>query len=216
MEQTNKNVDEYLGNVKKWQVEMQELRRILLECAVEETIKWGVPCYTAHGGNVLILGSFKGYCALSFLKGVLLKDSQGILSLPGENSQSGRLVRFTTIEAIIELEPILKDYIQEAIEVEKMGLKVDLKKDDLVFTEELQKKLKEDLFFKIAFEALTQGRQRGYNLYFSSSKQSKTRLARIEKYTPRILSGKGINDCVCGISKKMPSCDGSHKYIGSS
>lgn len=213
MKKINANVDEYLGSLKKWAVEMQELRSILLSCQLEETIKWGVPCYTVQGGNVALLGSFKTYCTLSFVKGALLKDAEGILDLPGENSQSVRLIRFTAIEEIAKLAPVLKAYIDEAIAVEKTGLKVELKKEMLEFPEELEKKLAEDLAFKTAFEALTPGRQRGYNLYFSGSKQAKTRLARIEKHTPRILSGKGINDCVCGMSKKMPGCDGSHKYI---
>ena len=150
------------------------------------------------------------------MKGVLLKDPLGILVQQTENVQAARQIRFTTVEEIVEMEHILKATIYEAIEVEKAGLSVDFKENEtLVLPEELLIKFEELPAFKTAFEALTPGRQRGYNLFFSAGKQSQTRTSRIEKYLQRILDGKGINDCVCGLSSKMPSCDGSHKYAWS-
>lgn len=208
----SKDVDEYLSRIDDWKEELSALRAILLGCGVEEYVKWGVPVYMAHDGNIVLLGSFKDHCVLSFVKGVLLSDPDKVLESPGENSQSVRLFRFRSVEEIEEKEALIKAYIFEAMEVEKAGLKVEKKNnEDIVFVEELQNKLDADPLFNEAFFALTPGRRRGYNMYFSSAKQSKSRDARIEKYTPRILNGKGINDCVCGHSKRMPNCDGSHK-----
>lgn len=210
----NPKVDEYLTKTKKWQKELEKLRMIILDCDLTEEFKWDVPCYMFEKNNIILLGAFKEYCALSFFKGALLKDDNAILSKPGENTQAIRIIRFKNIQEIIDIENILKTYIYEAIEVEKSGLKVTLKKNtEIIFIEELQNKLDENLELKTAFEALTPGRQRAYNMYFSEPKQSKTRESRIEKYIQRIINGKGLNDCVCGLSKKMPSCDGSHKYI---
>ena len=207
-------VDEYLKAINKWQVEMERLRIILLDCQLKEEFKWHVPCYTFNRNNIVLIGKFKDYCALSFFKGVLITDSERILVPPGENSQSVRMIKFTCLEQISKLEPVLKAYIFEAIEIEKAGLKVDFsEKELLVFPEELQKRWHESPAFKKAFRALTPGRQRAYNLYFTAPKQSKTREARIEKYIPRILDGFGINDCTCGLTKKKPGCDGSHKDI---
>ena len=187
---------------------------IILDCDLTEELKWDVPCYMFEKNNIILLGAFKEYCALSFFKGALLKDENAILSKPGENTQAVRIIRFKNIQEIIDIENILKTYIYEAIEVEKLGLKVTLKKNtEIIFIEELQNKLDENQELKTAFEALTPGRQRAYNMYFSEPKQSKTRESRIEKSIQRIINGKGLNDCVCGLSKKMPSCDGSHKYI---
>jgi uncharacterized protein YdeI (YjbR/CyaY-like superfamily) len=212
--QLNPNVDAYLSNLKKWQPELTKLRNILLETGLNEEFKWKQPCYTFQNNNVIILGEFKDYFVLSFLKGVLLKDVEGILIFPGKNSQSAKILKLTNLTSIIELENIIKNYIQEAIEVEKAGLKVNLKRNtELVFCEELQIKLDENNNFKAAFLGLTPGRQRAYNMFFSEPKQSKTRETRIEKYMQRILSGKGLNDCTCGLSKKMPNCDGSHKAL---
>ena len=209
----NPQVDEYLDRLQKWSEELQLLRAIVLECMLTETVKWGVPCYTYQDVNMLILGSFKEYCCISFFKGVLMSDPHGILTSPGENSQSVKMVKFTNIQEIVKLKPILKEYIYEAIEVENLGLKVETKKlSDLVFAEELIQVLSDDAVFKTAFEALTPGRQRAYNLFFTAAKQSATRFSRIEKYRQQILDGKGINDCTCGLSKRMPSCDGSHKF----
>lgn len=181
--------------VHNWTEELEILREIVLECGLTEELKWGVPCYTFEGNNVVIIGAFKEYCALSFFKGVLLKDASGILSKQGENSQAGRLVKFTNIQQIIEKEAILKSYIQEAVEIEKAGLKVAYKDvSEYEIPDELQNKLNENEAFKNAFHALTPGRQKGYILHFSQPKQSKTRESRIEKSMPQIFLGKGLND----------------------
>lgn len=209
----NPKVDNYLENLPKWQTELTLLRKLALACGLTEELKWGVPTYTHKGANIILLGNFKENCTISFLKGVLLHDSEKILDKPGENSQSARLIRFTSADEIVSLTPTIKAYIYEAIEVENAGLKVDLKKStDLVYPEELLIAFAGNSAFKSAFEALTPGRQRAYNLFFSAAKQSKTRESRIEKYTQRILDGIGFNDCTCGLSKRLPSCDGSHKY----
>ncbi len=213
MSKINPEVDAFFDNAEEWKEEMQYLRMIALDCGLTEALKWRQPCYTFEGCNIVIVSSFKDACVLSFLKGALLSDPNGILVKPGENTQSAKMVRFSNLQEIIGLEPILKIYIKEAIEVEKAGLKIDFKKfTEEDFVEELQQKLQENAEFRTAFEALTPGRQRAYNIHFAEAKQSKTRETRIEKYIPRILSGKGINDCTCGLSKKMPNCDGSHKY----
>lgn len=209
----NPKVDLYLDNVKNWQEEMKKLRAILLSCQLTEALKWRVPCYTFQNKNIAIIGNFKDYCSISFFKGVLLKDTNGILVAPGENSQSSRLIKFTSVKEVLELENTIKAYIYEAIEIEKAGLKVEFKKELEPIPEEFQSKLKELPALKKAFNALTPGKKRGYILYFSGAKQSKSRSARVEKYIPRILNGYGIHDCVCGHSKKPPKCDGSHKNI---
>ncbi len=206
-------VEEFLSKAHRWPNELLQFRRIILDCGLEEDFKWRNPCYTFHGNNIIILGEFKDYCAFSFFKGVLLADTEHLLQKPGENSQSVRLFKFKNIEEILRLEPIIKTYIYEALEVDKIGLKVELKSNtELEFPEELLLKMDADAAFKKAFEALTPGRQRAYNLFFTGSKQSATRLSRIDKYIDRIMQGKGINDCICGFSKRMPNCDGSHKY----
>jgi uncharacterized protein YdeI (YjbR/CyaY-like superfamily) len=191
----NPKVDTYLSKLEKWQKELQQLRQIVLDCGLREELKWGSPCYSFGKNNVAIIGGLKEYCVLSFFKGALLNDAHGILEKPGENTQSARVIPFTSVGQINKMETILKAYIYEAIEVEKAGLKVDFKeKTALVFPEELQKKLKENPELKATFNALTPGRQRAYNLYFSAPKQSKTRESRIEKCIPRILKGKGLAD----------------------
>jgi len=207
-------VDQYFSELKTWKPELQKLRSIVLATSIDEDLKWGSPCYSSNKQNICILGGLKDHCVLSFFKGVLLNDKEELLTKPGENTQSARAIRFTSIDEIEELEPILTAYIQEAIEVEKAGLKVDFKESkNLTYPEEFQVLLDDDSEFKAAFEALTPGRQRAYNLHFSGAKQSKTRTARVEKYRERIMSGIGINDCTCGKSKRMPQCDGSHKYL---
>lgn len=211
----NLKVDEFLEKSSKWQEELKQLRTIVLDCGLTEELKWGQPCYTFNNTNVLLLGGFKDYCFISFLKGVLLYDSESLLKKPGEHTQSGRIISFTEIQKITDLTQTLKAYIYEAIEVEKAGLKVAESKTELVFPDELYKKFESDPAFKSAFEALTPGRQRAYNIYFSGAKQSKSRESRIENYVQRIFNGKGLNDCTCGLSKRMPNCDGSHKYITS-
>ena len=195
MNDRHPEVDAYLDKAKKWQVELREMRRIVLDCQLTEALKWGKPAYTFQNKVVVILYGFKEYAALGFFKGALLKAAKGILVSPGENSQSMRQVRFTDVQEIVRMEPILKTYIEEAIEVEKAGLKVDFKKSrELNIPEEFQHKLDEMPALKAAFEALTPGRQRAYTLYFSGAKQSKTRMSRVEKCIPQILDGKGLND----------------------
>lgn len=208
------NVSEFISKQEKWSHELQLLREILLSCSLEETFKWRAPCYTFKGKNVIILGAFKDFCCLSFFKGVLLKDTEGILKQQGENTQSGRIVPFTDTVEIHRLKPVLKAYVFEAIEVEKSGQKVEFNTpDELELPDELEVALQQDAEFQNAFQSLTPGRQKGYLLFFSGAKQSATRASRIEKYRSRIFNGKGLHDCVCGHSKKMPSCDGSHKYL---
>lgn len=193
----NSKVDEYLNKAPYWQDEMKQLQTILLDCGLTEELKWGKPCYAYKNSNLVIVQGFKAYLAVLFFKGVLLKDPEGILVKTGENTNVGRQIRFNNKEEILELAPTLKAYIFEAIEVEKAGLKVPRpKKTELVYPEEFQKKLDEFPALKTAFEALTPGRQRAYNIYFSQAKQSKTREARIEKYIPHILKEKGLNDLI--------------------
>jgi uncharacterized protein YdeI (YjbR/CyaY-like superfamily) len=195
MNKMNPKVDGYVRKSKQWQEELQKLRTILLDCALTEEVKWRHPCYTSEGRNIVITGRFKESCTLTFVKGALLKDARGILARPGENTQVARVIRFTNVQQIVELEPILKAYIDEAIEVEKSGAKVKLKKiTEFKIPEELQKKFDRIPALKTAFRALTPGRQRAYILYFSAAKQSKTREARIEKCMQRILNGKGLDD----------------------
>jgi uncharacterized protein YdeI (YjbR/CyaY-like superfamily) len=191
----NPKVDEFIRNATKWKAEFEALRKIVLDCGLTEDFKWMHPCYTYENKNVVLIHGFKEYCALLFHKGALLQDTHGILIRQTEHVQAARQIRFTNVQEIIEMEPILKAYIHEAIEVEKAGLKVDgSKKAELTIPEELQKKFAEMPALKTAFEALTPGRQRAYILYFSKPKQSKTRESRIEKYVPHILNGKGLHD----------------------
>ena len=187
-------VDEFLNNAEKWHEELEKLRTICLDCGLTEELKWGQPCYMFHKSNVVIIGELKDHCALSFFKGALLYDAEGILIRPGEHTQVGRWIKFTSVREIAEMEPILKAYIYEAIEVEKAGVKLDTKKNPEPVPEELQQKLDAIHMLKTAFYALTPGRQRAYILYFSAPKQSKTRESRVEKYIPKILNGKGLND----------------------
>jgi uncharacterized protein YdeI (YjbR/CyaY-like superfamily) len=210
----NPAADNYFLDAPKWQEELKLLRKIALGTHLKEMIKGGVPCYVFEESNIILLGSFKAFCSISFFKGSLLQDPNGILTKPGENSQSVMMLKFTHLDEIRELEPVIRAYIVEAIEIEKAGLKPALEKSvTLEFPEELLQILDQDAAFKAAFTALTPGRQRGYNLFFTAAKQPATRITRIEKYRQQILDGKGINDCTCGLSKKMPSCDGSHKTI---
>ncbi|MDB6125356.1 MAG: hypothetical protein JWQ71_4349 [Pedosphaera sp.] len=187
-------VDVYLSKAKKWQAEFKKLRRIILDCPLTEELKWGKPCYTFQNSNILIIQGFKEYSALMFCKGALLKDPKGILIQQTKNVQAARQIRFTKVREIVEMEPVLKAYIHEAIAAEKAGLKVNFKTNPEPIPEELQNKLDEIPALKTAFDALTPGRQRGYILYFSAPKQSKTRESRVEKSMPQILNGKGLND----------------------
>jgi len=190
----NPKVDVYLSKAKKWREETEKLRMIILGCQLTEELKWGKPCYTFRESNLVIIQGFKEYCALMFCKGALLKDPNGILKKPGENTQAARQIRFVNVREIVGMEPILKAYVYEAIEVEKAGLKVNFKRNPEPIPEELQNKLDEIPALKTAFDALTPGRQRAYILYFSAPKQSKTRESRIEKCMRQILNGKGLND----------------------
>lgn len=191
----NPKVDEYLSNVKQWRDEFQTLRAIILDCELIEEFKWGVPCYTFEGKNIVLIHGFKEYCAILFVKGSLLKDTRGILVQQTQNVQAGRQIRFTGVAQIVSMEAVLKDYIREAVEIEKAGLEVDFKKNtEFAIPDEFQFKLDEDPALKAAFEALTPGRQRGYLLYFSAPKQAKTREARVGKFLQQILDGKGLDD----------------------
>ncbi|URN96430.1 MAG: YdeI family protein [Candidatus Pristimantibacillus lignocellulolyticus] len=192
---TNAKVDEFLSKSKKWKQEYEQLRNIVLDCDLTEEFKWMHPCYTLKNKNIVLIHGFKDYCALLFHKGALLKDPQHILIQQTENVQAARQIRFTNVQQIVEMESILKDYIIEAIEVEKAGLEVKLKETaEYTVPEEFQNKLNEKADLKTAFEALTPGRQRAYIYYFSQPKQSKTRVSRVEKYMQQILDGKGLDD----------------------
>ena len=213
MKHMNPKVDDFLDQAPKWQHELRELRRIVLDSELTEAFKWGQPCYTYADSNIILIHGFKDYCSLMFCQGSVLKDPHGILQKPGEHTQVGRLIPFTSVRAILKLEPVLQAYIAEAIAAEKAGVKPVFKSTPEPVPEELQKKLAEDPALKKAFTTLTPGRQRAYLLHFNAAKQSATRESRIEACTPRILAGKGIHDCICGQSKKLPSCDGSHKFM---
>ena len=191
----NPKVDFYFNKANLWQKEFEKLRMITLGCGLTEELKWGVPCYTFQKNNIVLIHGFKEYCALLFFKGVLLEDAKAILIQQTENVQAARQIRFTTSKEIVKQEQTLKAYIYEAIEVEKAGLKVVLKKtNEFPISEEFKKKMTEKPALKTAFEALTPGRQRGYKLYFSAPKQSKTRESRVEKSIQQILKGKGLHD----------------------
>lgn len=191
----NPKVDFYFNKATKWQKEIEQLRTITLDCMLTEELKWGCPCYTYQNRNIVLIHVFKEYCALLFFKGALLNNPDGILVQQTENVQAARQIRFTTIQEIIEKESILKAYTYEAIEVEKAGLKVDLKKTtEFTVPEEFQTKLDEIPALKIAFYTLTPGRQRAYLMHFSAPKQARTRALRVEKYTQQILNGQGLTD----------------------
>lgn len=191
----NLKVDGFIGKSKKWKEEYKKLRNIVLDCELTEEYKWMHPCYTFQNKNIVLIHGFKEYCALLFHKGALLKDPNGILIQQTENVQAARQIRFTSVQEIVEMEAILKSYINEAIEVEKSGLEVVFKKNtEYTIPDEFQNKLDEMPALKNAFEALTPGRQRAYIFYFSEPKQSKTRESRVEKYKQQILDGKGLND----------------------
>ncbi len=195
MEKTNPKVDWYFNKAGKWQEEVKQLRTIVISSGLTEELKWGHPCYTLNKNNVVLIHDFKEYCALLFHKGALMKDPKDILIQQTENVQSARQIRFTSLKEIVKMKSAIKAYIKEAIAIEKAGLKVELKKtSEYKMPEEFKNELKENSELKTAFEALTPGRQRGYLLYFSAPKQSKTREARIKKYIKQIIDGKGLND----------------------
>ncbi len=191
----NPKVDFYFNKASQWQKEYGELRKIILDCGLTEELKWGVPCYTFEGKNVVLIHGFKEYCAILFMKGALMPDAKGILIQQTENVQAARQVRFTSAEEIVKLKATIRVYVNEAIKIERSGLKVELKKTaEYEVPEEFQSKLDKDKNLRSAFEALTPGRQRAYIYYFSQAKQSKTREARVDKYIPQILDGKGLDD----------------------
>jgi uncharacterized protein YdeI (YjbR/CyaY-like superfamily) len=195
MKSRNPRVDTYIRRSKPWQKELEQLRRIILGCQLTEEMKWGVPCYTLQDSNVVLMHVFKEYCALLFPKGALLKDPRAILIQQTENTQAARQMRFTNVRDIAGMAGTLKGYIQEAIEVEKAGLKVNYKKTaEFSMPVEFQEQLGANRALRTAFAALTPGRQRAYLLYFSAPKQSQTRESRVAKYMPQILKGKGLND----------------------
>ena len=191
----NPKVDFFFNKAEKWQEEYEKLRIIALECGLSEVLKWGCPCYMFQNGNIVLIHGFKDYCAYLFFKGALLHDESGILIQQTENVQASRQIRFTSLKEIVEMEDILKAYIFEAVEVEKAGMVVSFKKHtEYNIPDELQHKFDDIPALKTAFEALTPGRQRAYMLHFSQPKQSKTREARVEKFIPQILNGKGLDD----------------------
>jgi len=209
----NVEIDAFISKAKKWKEELQLLRSIILNSELEEELKWGKPCYCINNKNVLIIAPFKEYCGLLFFNGALLKDNKKLLVKAGEHSQAGRLIQFKDKNEIEKLSKVISSYIKEAIEIEKAATKFKPETTaEKIEIEELQEYKKTNPAFKKAFDALTPGRQRGYLIYFSGAKQSATRIDRINKYSDKILRGKGLNDCTCGLSKRMPICDGSHKF----
>ena len=191
----NPKVDGFLRKAKKWRDEFEKLRKVCLDCGLTEELKWGKPCYTYQGSNIVLIHGFKEYCALLFFKGALLKDSKGILIQQTANVQAARQIRFTNVQEIVKMQSILKSYIKEAIDVEKAGLQVSYKKtSEFAIPDEFQNRLNNSPPLKKAFNALSPGRQRGYILHFSAAKQSETRKSRVEKCVPQILKGKGLND----------------------
>jgi uncharacterized protein YdeI (YjbR/CyaY-like superfamily) len=194
-EKTDPRVDRFINDAGKWHDEFTRLRSIILDCGLIEELKWGVPCYTYQNKNIVLIHGFKNYCAILFIKGALLRDTGGILIRQTENVRDARQVRFTGVGEIDEMENILKEYIYEAIEIEKNGSKTEHRDDAApMIPEEFKKRLAGSQALKTAFDALTPGRQRAYGIYFSGPKQSRTREARIERYIGHILGGKGLND----------------------
>ena len=209
----NTKVDAYIDGLKHWKLEAELLRKLLLSTDLEEDFKWSRPCYTHNGKNIVGIATLKEHCALNIFNGAALSDPSGLLILPGEHTQSGRWMKFTSVVDIKKKSPVIKAFMKEAITLEISGtLKEKIKAPTLAFPAELQAIFKKDIKLQKAFNALTPGRQRAYLIYFSGSKNAQTIINRIEKYAPKILCGKGFNDCTCGLSKRMPNCDGSHKF----
>ena len=207
-------VELYIEKADLWKDEMTLLRNILLECSLTETIKWGIPCYMFEEKNILAIQAFKTHCDIGFFKGALLKDPKHLLEKAGENTQSSRQLRFTNIDEVHKKKNIIKSFVKEAIRIEKEGIQLVIEeKPGTELIEELEIEFKKNKKFENAFKKLTPGRQRGYLIYFSGTKNSDTRMNRIEKNISRIMDGYGIHDCTCGLSKRMPNCDGSHKQL---
>ena len=210
----NTQIDVFFEDLDLWKEELLALRKLILSCGLDEAYKWKHPCYTDRGKNILLIHGFKEYCAIMFMNGALLSDPHQLLVQPTENSQYGRQLRFTSLKEIQGQEAEIKSYIYEAIELERAGKKVEKKAlEDYSFPEELKEVFDADEAYQLAFSKLTPGRQKGYLLHFAGAKQAKTKLARIDKNRTRILNGFGLQDCICGLSKRMPNCDGSHKAI---
>ena len=207
----NPEVDELFKDAPRWNPELNFLRALVLQAPLVEEVKWGQPCYTHEGRNIAILGGFKNYFVLSLMKGALIPDPQGLLSKPGPNSVEGRWMKFTSMAGVEAAAPYVLDYLLAAIEAEQQGLRIDKPANEFEVPPELESAYEVTPGLREAFEALSVGRQRAYLMFFTAAKQSATVSARIEKFTTRILRRKGMNDCVCGHSKKMPGCDGSHK-----
>lgn len=204
----------FFEGLEKWREELLLLREIVLQSELEETIKWKTPCYTDNDKNIVILQNFKNFFALGFFKGSLHSDPQSKLISPGKNTQSGKYLKFENREELVENKELILSYIKEAIEIERAGKKISYTTaKELKIPEELANMFTADPLFESAFNTLTPGRQKGYILHFSQAKQSTTRSNRINQYKERIMNGKGLHDCVCGLSKRMPNCDGSHKQL---
>ena len=207
-------VDQYIKKAKQWKEEMTLLRSILLECTLTEVIKWGRPCYTFNNKNIVIIQYFKHHCDLGFFNGALLTDPKNLLEKPGEFTQTARQLRFKDLDDIQKKKKQIQLFVKEAIQNEQNGLKLHQEAiptiEPIIELEAIFKKNKQ---FEKAFKALTPGRQRGYLMLFANAKQTETRINRIEKYIPRVIDGYGLTDCTCGLSKKMPTCDGSHKVL---
>ncbi len=207
----NPEVNELFKDAPRWNPELNFLRALVLQAPLVEEVKWGQPCYTHEGRNIAILGGFKNYFVLSLIKGALIPDPHGLLSKPGPNSVEGRWMKFTSMAGVEAAAPYVLDYLLEAIKAEELGLRIEKPANEFEVPPELEAAYEVTPGLREAFEALTVGRQRAYLMFFTAAKQSATVTARIEKFTLRILRKKGMNDCVCGHSKKMPGCDGSHK-----
>lgn len=208
----NRDVTKYINRSKQWKEELQAIREILLETELVEEFKWASPCYTNNNKNIIILAPFKEYFALGFFNGAHLTDPKGLLVKPGEHTRVGRQLRLENVADIVKKKSTIKKFIKESISAEAFTFSKPEAAPAIV-VEELNVIFKKNAALKKAFESLTPGRQRGYLIFFSGAKQSETRIARIEKYTHQILCGKGLTDCTCGLSKRMPACDGSHKLL---
>lgn len=207
-------VDDYIDGVKHWNHELSRLREVVLQSELEEGFKWRTPCYMLDGKNVAMIGGFKAHCVIAFFKGVLLKDPLGLLVQQGPNTESSRSFQFTSLEQIDRHASDILDFIRQAIEVEREGVKIEFTPaEQTPVPEEFERRLAENAALKAAFESLTPGRRKAYFLHVAGAKQSATREARIDQAIPRIMSGKGLHDCVCGLSKRMPACDGSHRSL---
>lgn len=208
----NQDVTKYINRSKQWKGELIVIREILLDAGLTEEYKWAAPCYTYNAKNVLMVQPFKEYFALGFFNGAALTDPKGLLVKPGEHTRFGRQLKLTDSQDIVKKAAIIKKFIKEAI-TKDASTPIKAEATPVIEVEELKAVFKKNAALKKAFESLTPGRQRGYLIFFSGAKQSETRIARIEKYTHQILCGKGLTDCTCGLSKRMPACDGSHKYL---